>query len=177
MKYIDIKQFPNINYKCVVEWNALEDVLVRYIERYNLQLNPDFQRGHVWTDEQQTKYVEFMLRNPSSGREIFLNHPGWMTSWKGDFVLVDGLQRITAARRFMNNEIPAFGFFYNEYEPYYVNDGRISSDVSFNFNIGKVKTREDVLKWYLDFNSAGTIHSKEELERVKGLLMVEKSRR
>ena len=32
-------------------------------EYYKLQLNPKFQRGHVWTEEQQIAYVEFLLRD------------------------------------------------------------------------------------------------------------------
>lgn len=32
------------------------------IKNYNLNMNPEFQRGHVWTIDQQEKYIEFILR-------------------------------------------------------------------------------------------------------------------
>lgn len=48
-----------------------------------------------------------MLRNPDSGKDIYLNHPNWMGSFKGNMVLVDGLQRITAA--FINYRLPPMG--------------------------------------------------------------------
>lgn len=38
------------------------------------------------------------------------------------------------------------------------------------FNINNLQTRKDIIKWYIDYNSAGTYHSKEEIERVKKLL-------
>jgi uncharacterized protein with ParB-like and HNH nuclease domain len=167
MKFSDIPKLPNIHYSVSVDWKYLGDVLERYLIEHHLNMNPDFQRGHVWTEEQQIKYVEYMLTIPNSGKHIYFNHPGWMGSFRGEFVLVDGLQRITAATRFMKSEIKAYGHFYNEFE------GNMSSEVQFIFNIAKLPTRKDVLKWYVDMNAGGTPHSAEEIERVKNL-MVEK---
>ncbi len=161
--YKDIPKFPILNYSVDVPWSMLENWVSEHSELH-LQLNPDFQRGHVWTEAQQIAYIEFMLKCPDSGRDIYCNHPGWLNSWKGDFVLVDGLQRLTAIRRFMNNEIPAYGKLQKEL------GAKPPFDYRVRIHISKLKTRAEVLQWYLDFNSAGTIHSKEELSRVKGLI-------
>lgn len=85
-------------------------------------------------------------------------------NWDGDFVCVDGLQRITATKRFIHNEIKVFGHYFNEFEgnPGCCNDLRI--------NINNLKTRKEVLQWYLQFNSGGTIHTNKELDKVKELL-------
>ena len=163
MKFNDIPRFPNIHYSVHVSWSSLDDQIERYIVEHKLIMNPDFQRGHVWTEKQQIEYVEFMLKIPFSGQHIYLNHPGWMGSFKGEFVLVDGLQRLTTALKFIHNELKAYGHFYKEFE------GRLPSDVNFIFNIGKLQTRKDVLKWYLDFNAGGTPHSSEEIKRVQEL--------
>ena len=40
--------------------------------------------------------------------------------------------------------------------------------------VNDLQTREEVLQWYLELNSAGTPHSKEELDRVKALLARER---
>jgi len=177
MNWQDIQTFPNIHYRVDVPWMFLKMNLDNYINEHKLDLNPDFQRGHVWTEQQQIAYVEFMLRQPQSGREIYFNHPGWMGSFEGDFVLVDGLQRITAAQRFVNNEIPAFGHFLSDIgglESKRPGVKKIPSDVSFSFNIAKLQTRAEVLQWYLDFNSGGTPHSIQEINRVQELLKKEK---
>lgn len=134
-----------------------------------LDLKPDFQRGHVWTEEQQISYVEYRLRGGEmSGRHIFFNHPGWMKNWKGTFVIVDGLQRLTAARRFMQNEIKAFGSYFNEYE-----DGLRLINVDFIVCVNTLKTRAAVLRWYLEMNAGGTPHSAEEIARVTELYRAE----
>ena len=42
-------------------------------EYYQLQLNPNFQRGHIWTEKQQMLFVEFLLRGGKSARVIYFN--------------------------------------------------------------------------------------------------------
>jgi hypothetical protein len=38
------------------------------------------------------------------------------------------------------------------------------------WHVNDLKTREEVLIWYLEMNSGGTPHTKEELDRVKRML-------
>lgn len=147
--------------------------LIKFIEEEvaneGLQLNPDFQRGHVWTEEQQVAYMEFLLRGGKTGRTIYLNNPSWHFAVpKGaynDYVCVDGLQRITAISRFVHNEIKVFDSYFKEY----TDSPRIVMD-TIRVNINDLKTRREVLQWYIDMNAGGTPHSKEEIDRVRGLL-------
>jgi hypothetical protein len=100
---------------------------------------------------------------------ITLNHPNYMGSWKGDFVLIDGLQRITAVRMFTRGEIKAFGYYIHEFE-----DKMRNMAQRFQIRILCLKTRKDVLRQYLLMNSGGVVHSREEIERVKALLAKER---
>jgi glycosyltransferase involved in cell wall biosynthesis len=86
------------------------------IKDLGLELNPDFQRGHVWTEQQQIKYIEHLLRGGKTATTLYFNHPNWMGNFEGEFVCVDGLQRLTAIQKFMNNEIPAFDTYLDEFE-------------------------------------------------------------
>ena len=164
-KFREIKRFTiSRGYRVSVSWDDLVDHLARY-QDMGLQMNPDFQRGHVWTERQQVAYVEYALRCGVGGREIFFNHPDWLGDSKrgGDFVLVDGLQRLTSILKFLNNDLPVFGGnFYRDYT-----DSLSWVDHVFYFNVNNLKTREEVLTWYLEMNSGGVVHSEEELERVR----------
>lgn len=131
----------------------------------HLNLNPDFQRGHVWSEEQQIAYVEYLLRGGQSGREIYFNMPGWNGDWVGDFVCVDGLQRLTACMRFINDEITVFGYKLSNFD-----DRLYMADVALSMNINNLKTEKEVLTWYIEMNTGGTVHTDEEIERVKRLL-------
>lgn len=166
ISYKDIPKFTRVgNYQVDVPLDGLLDALDRYLEKYGLEMNPDFQRGHVWTEAQQIAFVEFILCGGNT-TPIYLNHPNWMNSMsKGDFVVVDGLQRLTALLRFLKNEIQVFGkYFFSDFD-------FIDGDLKININ--NLKTRKEVLKWYLEINSGGTPHTKEEIERIKSLLEIE----
>lgn len=165
MKFEYIPQLTSVgSYQVNVPLRYLKDSIKKYIDEYDLQLNPDFQRGYVWTVEQQIKYVNFLLRGGKSANVIYLNHPGWMGTFRGEFVCVDGLQRVTACLRFLNNEIRSFGFFYHEYVD------KIPLEVELTVNVNNLKTKKEVLQWYLEMNSGGTMHTVEQLNMVRELL-------
>lgn len=172
MKFTDIPQATRDGNYCVhIDWQSLERQILSYTEERTLaklDLNPDFQRGRVWTHEQQVAYVEAKLSGRIKIDILRANCVGWMGSFKGPFVLVDGLQRLTAARLFVNNELAVFnGVKRSDFEDH------IPSDVSFAFQVNALKTRREVLQWYIDLNTGGTPHSNEEIDRVKSLLATE----
>ena len=168
MRWSDIPQLTSCrNYGYEL---SLFRYFCEYIDRETaegLVLNPDFQRGHVWTEKQQNAYIEYLLMGGTSGRTIYLNAknieaPSFEAQ---DYVCVDGLQRITAIQRFYHDEIPAFGQRYSQFEGPF-NTTKFTMRVVIN----DLQSREEVLQWYLELNSTGTPHSREELERVKALL-------
>lgn len=169
-KYADIPQYTQAgNYEVSVAWGYLKDWIKRNAEDLpkdsKFEMDPDFQRGHVWSEQQQIRYIEFILRGGHSSKVIYWNHPGWMKSWKGDMVLVDGKQRLSAVLRFLDNEIPAFGALRSEYT-----DNLRLTHAEFRMNVNDLKTRSEVLQWYLDLNAGGVVHTSNELDRVRALL-------
>lgn len=168
MRFQDIKTFPLCPYRCDVPWSDLERHIAS-AERDRigfLDLNPDFQRAHVWTPEQQTSYVEYILRGGTSGRELYFNCPRYAQgSVDGPYVIVDGKQRLEAVRAFMRDDIPAFGYYRSDYS-----DRPDILIARFSWNIAGLRTRAEVLEWYLNFNAGGTVHTDAELNKVRELL-------
>lgn len=165
MKFKDIPKLTKVgSWQASMDWKYFIEWINENIKESNLQLYPDFQRGHVWTEEQQIAYIEFRLRGGNSGNIIYLNCPGWMSDFDGEFVCVDGLQRITAIQRFMNNEIRAFGTYYKDFED------KLPREFDMVVNVNNLKTRKEVLQWYIEMNDGGTPHTKEEINIVKRLL-------
>lgn len=170
MTFQEIPQFiSDGSYQTTISLEGLVKWLHELVEEQELQLCPDFQRGHVWTEKQQVKFLEFLLRGGKTGRNLYFNDPYWhsvrpKTGYR-DFVCVDGLQRITSIQRFLNNEIRVFGQLYSEF------GGK--TDLlrhSMVFHVNDLKTREDVLRWYIEMNAGGTPHSEEEIQRVRKIL-------
>lgn len=177
MNFSDIKQFIRTgSYEVDVSLASLERSLADFSEDCGLELNPDYQRGHVWAEEQQVSYVEFLLRGGTTARVIYFNSPeygvkGEETNLEDTIVCVDGLQRLTACRRFLNDEIEVFGYKYSEF----TGAPRVMQGLKFNIN--SLQTRAEILEWYIQFNSGGTVHTDEEINRVKEMLVVEKEKR
>ncbi len=173
-RYQDIPQFTSCgSYQVNMDPKYLiQHVCTEWVEEQGLDLNPDFQRAHVWTQEQQIAYVEYFLRGGTSGRDLYFNHPGWMGSFTGDFVLVDGKQRIEAFRAFMDNEFQVFGSYYRDFT-----DSFRFVDGTFIVHVNNLKTRKEVLTWYLEMNTGGTVHTDDEIEKVRVLLDSENEQR
>jgi hypothetical protein len=172
MDFNDIPQFPQAHYKVNVGWNYLESWLEEFSQYGELDLDPDYQRVHVWTPEQQTAYVEFILQGGESGRLLYWNHASWMRFKPGDKMeLVDGKQRLEAVRAFLRDEVAAFGRVRSEFK------GSIRlTGPDFEMKVAKLPTRAEVLRWYLAINAGGTPHTPEEIERVRGLLAEEEAK-
>jgi hypothetical protein len=168
MRFADIPPFTrSANYRINVSWSYLEKWIEEMNKETGIDLSPDYQRDHVWTETQEIRYIEFVLRGGQTGREIYFNCPTWNTCSDvcTPLELVDGKQRLKAVRRFLNNEIPAFGYLYKEFE-----DTLRLVKTDFIIYINDLQTKAEVLQWYLDMNSGGTVHSEEELTKVKTML-------
>lgn len=170
LRFIDIPQLltNKTNYKIDVGFKYFSKTIQQFIDEDGLILIPEFQRGHVWTEEQQEKYVEYILKGGASGKKIFLNKPSWhckAVSDYDDFVCVDGLQRITAIMKFQANQLKVFGLHYNEFEG---EPREIATRLQIRIN--DLQYEKDVLQWYIKMNAGGTPHSKEEIARVQKMM-------
>lgn len=142
------------------------DYIENEIEKYHLEMNPDFQRGHVWTEIQQSKYVEFILRGGKSGRDFYFN---WNQSTE-EYVCVDGLQRTTALQKFVNGKIKVFEQYFDEFGFKHNVEYIPSSEYTVFIYMNNLRTRKEILQWYVDMNAGGTPHTNEEIERIKQMI-------
>jgi hypothetical protein len=168
MRFEDIPPIAAARYEVDVSWLHLEMNLASYAEQ-GLNLDPDFQRPHVWTESQQVRFVEHMLAGGTSPRHIYFNAPRWREG-KGPIELIDGKQRLAAARKFLRNELGVFGGHL------YCDMGQMTSvGIQFRFHVHSFQTRAEVLEWYLQMNSGGSVHTEEEIARVQAMLDAERA--
>jgi hypothetical protein len=177
-KFTDIRKFTTASYSVTVDWPGLERHIAHHSNPSDgavLDLDPDFQRAHVWDDGKRAAYVEFILRNGQSARDLLFNCVGWNEDFRGPYVIVDGKQRLEAVRRFMRNDLAIT-------LPEVADRQLVLSDFEdrircmtcyFNWKVNDLPDRASVLRWYLEINSGGVVHTAEELERVRRLLAEE----
>lgn len=158
MRLADIPRMSQANYRIDVAWTSLQQHLEMFGASAPLVLDPVYQRGYVWTTQQQIEYLEFQIKGGMSGRDIFWNAPGWHESPEKAIELVDGKQRINAVQRFLRDEIPVFGRLLSGY------DG--APDMirhRFKFHVNDLVDPVDVVQWYLDMNTGGSAHTEKDL--------------
>jgi len=80
------------------ETRTVHDVL-RRIDKGSFVMNPDFQRDFIWNDDKQSKLIESVLMRIPLPVFYFAEDN------RGRMIVVDGLQRLSTFRRFVNNEL------------------------------------------------------------------------
>lgn len=164
------------------------DVPLGYLERHidgmaadaqstggSLQLNPDFQRGHVWDEARQVAYIENLFRGVAP-TVLRFNCASWGGRDQagdinpGDIVCVDGLQRLTAVRRFMKGEFKIFGNEDSETLRGTQFDPNRMSSFRLSIQMFDISWRQQLLQFYLDINRGGVVHTEEELARVEEMM-------
>lgn len=166
----DIPQFPHASYSVNVGWTYLDEFLKNWDY---VDMDPDYQRGYVWNMAQKVAYIEYQLRGGTSGKEIYWNCPNWhrqvgSTIWHNTMELVDGKQRINAIKGFLAGEVKAFGKYLHEYgdQKRMHRLGRYD----FVFRVNNLKTKKEVVEWYLGMNAGGSIHTDDDLAVAKKVL-------
>jgi len=173
-RFRDVPQFTRRpGYAVDIPWDHLKRHLKHELEGAGgIDLDPDFQRGHVWTPDKQVAFVEFTLRGGESARNLYFNCPGFRRGETDNYVLVDGKQRLTAALAFLNDELPIFGgHHYSDFT-----DKMDFLTARFRWNVNDLSTRAEVLQWYLDLNTGGVVHTSEEIQRVQRMLAEENAK-
>ena len=149
------------NYKIDVGWDYVESTLDNWRKDFNLKIKPDYQRKHVWKVVQQLAYIESMLKGCVGGRDIYFNAANWQGMGKvGNIEVVDGLQRLTAVLGFTNNKFKIFG-------KYYYRDFKLLpflNRASFRFHVNNLKTKNEVIDWYILLNDTGVAHTKNDIK-------------
>jgi hypothetical protein len=155
----------------------------RYVEQQTadigLDMDPDFQRGHVWEDRHRTAFVEHLLRGGRHGRTIAWNSPTYGNAGRiadsdlpDTLVIVDGKQRMTAVLRFLGDEVPVFGGnLLSDFDAESRRDVLIgtSPHLRLQMHVHGLQYRHDLLDLYLQLNEGAIAHAPEEIARVRAL--------
>jgi hypothetical protein len=168
-----IRPLRTAKYQVDVTWSRLEAFLAGWgVDYGGLELNPDFQRGHVWTESQQVHFLANCMRGvvASNGHLLQFNCSTFAddegTDLPAGLQCLDGLQRYTAVTRFVRGEIKVFGLTAAEF----ANTQFCPKKAYMKVAVHSFTQRAELLTHYIDINSGGTQHSAEEIARVRLLL-------
>lgn len=170
-----IKPLRTASYEVDMEFRYFHEHIEKFAADYGgLELNPDFQRGHVWTPDQQRHFVENVMRGvvSSGGFHIQFNCPNWDNdNYNGDlprgFQCLDGLQRITAVRQWVEGKIQPCGLSLEDLKGTHFSP--LGRNFRFRVAVHTFQKKSELLAHYLALNAGGTPHSPEEIARVRAM--------
>lgn len=162
-----------------VDWGI--SFLCTLIDEGEINFDPEYQRGHVWTESQQKDFVGFILEG---GRQpdVFVRELPIVDGLKPPFYeVVDGKQRMTAFYRWWTGRIPGRlsedwdhrEIWIHELDATEIRFTRTRMNTSVQFLVGH--TDAQIMRFYLRLNRGGTIHTDKEIARVRELYEKAKS--
>ncbi len=169
-----IRPMPDSVWAADYNFARIESGLAGFADGFGLDLSPDFQRGHVWSPDQQRRFIEGVFRGtvPASLLTITFNAAYWKDQAScelpREIQILDGLQRLTAVRAYVRGDVRPFGLDRDTLDANGFNAANMAYRLRFQVMV--FRTRRELLQYYLDINSGGVIHSDHEIERVRGLL-------
>jgi hypothetical protein len=145
------------------------DSLFDYYYRCNLDMEPDYQRGHIWTLEDKVALIDSVFNDIEIGKFVFI-----FTGYNKDsnYEILDGKQRLTALIEFYEGRFKYKGKTYYELN-------RRDQAMFLRFHISYARTDEPIsnemkYRYFLRLNTRGKEQDPKHIEYVKSLL--EKSR-
>ena len=156
---------------CTYHVNFGLGAVTNFIDQYDVDLNPVYQRDYVWSEEQKILFVGAAIENPNAVPAFWLN---WVSKdfRRSHSEIVDGKQRLSAIISWMGGKIPAVcpcgeTVWYKDLDE--VDLRNIDSGTSLDFNFVELNPKE-VMKFYIRLNSGGTVHSKDDIEKVRKMI-------
>ena len=131
---------------------------------FGLDMDPDYQRGYVWTQEDKEKLIDSIFNNVDIGKFVFIHKP---ISSEYLYEILDGKQRVTAICEFYENRFPYKGKYFNDlcvrdqnhFENYHVSLAEI-----------EYANKETILKYFLMLNTTGKTIDENHLKKVREML-------
>ena len=145
-----------------------------------LELNPEFQRGHVWNLDKQIAFVENLLRGIDLNKIIRFNdltmhpHDDVDDFLQNKILCIDGLQRLTAIIDFIDGKYKIFNNQLNYQDilnhPDKPSMRRIFNHALIQFDFLQITSYKELLEYYIDLNTGGVNHTQADIQIAKDLL-------
>jgi len=151
---------------------VLSDIVGSMYYRFGIEMDPDYQREHVWDLADKVNLIESMFNNIDIGKFVFV-HNGYGSDKL--YEIVDGKQRLTAFIEFMERRFAYKGKYWDDLsfrdqdrlENYSVGIGELRS------LDGKPLTKTQKYQSFLKLNTTGKAQDPKHIKYVEALLSKE----
>jgi hypothetical protein len=135
-----------------------------YYYHSGIDMDPDYQRGNVWTLEDKVELIQSIFNNVDIGKFVLIQ-----LDYKADspgLEVLDGKQRITALVEFLENRFQVNGYFYKDLCS---RDQSHFDDYPVAIALIKNATPKQKLDYFLRLNTSGHAVDKNHLAKVRAM--------
>ena len=147
--------------------NQTIECLLGKVLKFGVNLDPPYQRGLVWTQEDKAKLIDSVFSNIEIGKFAFIHLP-FVSAEAPTYEILDGKQRLTALVDFYLDKFEYKGRTYS---------GLTQADANWfrNFPVAVAECREEIaetekIRYFLMLNTTGRALDDEHLKKVRSLL-------
>jgi len=147
---------------------------------YGLDLDPEYQRGNVWTMPQKVALVESVFKNIDIGKFTIIKRPWGSNPDKPEhpsgklYEMLDGKQRVTALHEFYCGRFKYKGMYFYELHP---RDRDHFKHYPVSYAEANPMTNEQKYRYFLKLNTTGTPVDTAHLRKVRELWLKEQSKK
>jgi hypothetical protein len=147
-------------------------LLMAYYRNAGLDLNPDYQRGLVWTEEQKVALIDSMFKNIDIGKFTIIRRP-FRENRKHYYEMLDGKQRLQAIMDFFECRFKYKGKTYNDL---HWRDRLHIEHYTINWAETEPLTDEQKYRYFLKLNVSGVPMPEKHLDKVRKMWLAEKQK-
>lgn len=148
---------------------GLSDLLSKYY-KFGVDMNPDYQRELVWSDEDKVALVDSIFKGVEIGKFAFISLP--FTPDGPSYEILDGKQRMNAIIDFYEDKFQYKGFYFSQ-----LTDADRHYFLDYNITSGRTDeriTQQQKYDYFIRLNTSGKPQDPNHIKKVEKLLEGEK---
>lgn len=151
--------------------NLTIDTYENWLLTDKLLFDTDYQREYVWTEKEQQGFFKNLLSGYPIGH-VSLSEMPYSDDYEYVYEVVDGKQRLTTIKMFLNNEIPII----IENKKYFYADLSKQEQRKFKSHLVPAiilidsKNKKEKIQFFYDINFSGVQQSEEHKHKIEELL-------
>ena len=151
-------------------------LLMKMVDRYGIDLEPEYQRGNVWTDLQKYSLIESIFKNIDIGKFTVIRRP-WGTHpdipmTPKLYEMLDGKQRLTAIFEYYTGKFMYQGRYF--YQLHW-RDQHHFKHYNISYAETEPLTNEQKYRYFLKLNTTGTPVDEKHIDKVTKMWENEKN--
>ena len=143
--------------------SCIENIIWRKYS-YGIDLDPEYQRGYVWSPEDEESLIDSIFNNCDIGKFVLINKD---CDDDPCYEVLDGKQRINTILRFFEDRFTYKGFLYSELS---LSDRRKFKRFTISTAEITNPSKEMIYQYFLKVNVTGKVMDKDHLKKVESLL-------